>query len=194
MNPRVQDRSPHTIRLVADVPAFGQLYLDSALSPRMAARLWSIAEIIYDDAINGAADELVGQLPPLAQLHADDMFRTAFVSRFAVIAKRLASGLDDLEAIATCTADEMAVHMVVASARVLYQVGDPDWIELLPARPDDDEDFEWLIEVLLQDTDVLLLFDPALDGIEDPGTQDPMGGRLVNLHPNDWFKPFPNAP
>lgn len=42
-----------------------------------------------------------------------------------------------------------------------------------------------MYEVLFTDHDVLMLFNPALDGIEDP---DISGG--AKLHPRDWFKPF----
>jgi hypothetical protein len=185
---------PRTIRLVSDVPDFRSIYCDSSLSPRMAARLWAVAEILYDDFHLGLADDIVSQLPPIARLHADERFVTAFASRFAVIAKRLAEGLDCLEWIATCTADEMAVHLILAHAEDLSITSEPAWIETLPGRdPDEDEDeddFDLLVDLLFQDTDVLMLYNPALDGIEDPDS--PIGQQLgiANLHPNDWFKQF----
>lgn len=182
--------STRTIRLVSDVPDFATLYDQSGLSPRMAARLWSVAEIMYDDALAGAADDLIEQLPPIAQAHADQMFTSAFISRFAVIAKRIARGLRYLEEIATCTADEMAVHIIITYAEQAYSGRDPVWIHDLPPRPDKDYEFDWLPELLLQDDDVLMLFNPALDGIEDAG-EEYSECRFVNLHPNDWFDEFP---
>jgi hypothetical protein len=175
---------------VSDLPDFATLYDGSFLSPRMAARLWSVAEIIYDDALAGAAADLMAQLPPIAQLHADQMFTSAFISRFAVIAKRIAHGLTYLEAIATCTADEMAVHVIITYAEQVYNGRDPQWINDLPARPDEDYAFDSLPELLLQDDDVLMLYNPALDGIEDAG-EEYSECRFVNLHPNEWFDEFP---
>lgn len=184
----VDQPGTRTIRLVADVPDFAGLYAHSPLTPRMAAQLWSIAEILYDDVHLGFADEMVAQLPPIARLHADERFVTAFASRFALIAKRIAEGLDDLESIATCTADEMALHLIITYAEDVFSWHDPEWINQLPEGGDD---YGWLPEILLKDEDVLLLYVPALDGIEDPESPINQHQRYVNLHPNDWFKQFP---
>jgi len=44
--------------------------------------------------------------------------------------------------------------------------------------------------MLFMDFDVLLLFDPSLDGVEDPASEAYRLGRFENLHPRDWFKMF----
>ena len=182
---------PRTIRLVADIPNFAEIYETSPLAPRMAARLWAIAEIIYDDFHQGVADELVAQLPPIARHHADERFVTAFASRFAVIAKRLAEGPVALQGVTTCTADEMALRMIITYAEDVFNGCDPAWIEQLPVRLDDD-DFDYLPELLLHDEDLLLLYNPALDGIEDPESSANQQLGCAHLHPNEWFKPFAN--
>jgi len=184
------DRHPvRTIRLVSDVPDFAALYSDSSLSPRCAARIWAIAELIYDDFHQGFGDEILATLPPIARLHVDERFESAFASRLAIIAKRVAEGLDCLETIASCTADEMAVHLILAMLDEINNMADPDWIERIPACEDDDQ-IEWLDELLLGDTDVLMLYNPALDGIEDPNSAVNQHLGCANLHPNDWFKPL----
>lgn len=45
---------------------------------------------------------------------------------------------------------------------------------------------------LFHDFDVRFLFDPALDGIEDP--DHPAYQAEGNLHPCDWFKTFERQP
>lgn len=190
--PLIADRRPvRTIQLVSDVPDFAALYSDSPLTPRSAAKIWAMAEIIYDDFHHGVGDEILAALPPIARLHADERFESAFASRFAIVAKRIAEGLPWLESIASCTADEMAVHVILAMVDEVNDMANPSWIEQLPASEDDDQ-IDWLDDLLLQDTDVLMLYSPALDGIEDPDSPVNQLLGCALLHPNDWFKPFAN--
>ena len=60
----------------------------------------------------------------------------------------------------------------------------------LPDHGGDDADSERMREVLFADHDVLLLFEPSLDGVEDPDSEAARFERFVNLHPKDWFEPF----
>ena len=59
-----------------------------------------------------------------------------------------------------------------------------------PYGPGDEPDWAFLSEVLFRDDDVLLLFDPSNDGIEDPSSELHQRWRLANLHPQTWFLPF----
>lgn len=113
--PLVDRHEVRTIRLVSDVPDFAALYADSELTPRSAAKIWAVAEIIYDNFHHGLGEEILATLPPIARLHADERFESAFASRFAIVAKRVAEGLPWLESIATCTADEMAIHVILGA-------------------------------------------------------------------------------
>ena len=178
--------------LVATLPDFASLYSESELTPRSAAKLWFAATLVYGFFADGLGDDVIAELPPLARQHADDRFVSAFAYRFAVIGKRIASGLPWLESIATCTADEMAVHIILSMVDDFDELTDPSWIEQFPAHEDDDQ-IEWLDDLLLQDTDVLMLYNPALDGIEDPDSPVNQQLGIANLHPNDWFKPFANV-
>lgn len=184
--PLADQREIRTIRLVSDVPDFAVLYADSELTPRSAAKLWAVAEIIYDNFHHGLGNEILETLPPIARHHADERFESAFASRFAIVAKRVAEGLPWLESIATCTADEMAIHVILAMVDEIDDMAEPTWIEQLPAHEDDDQ-IEWLEDLLLQDTDVLMLYNPALDGIEDPASPVNQQLGIANLHPNDWW-------
>ena len=89
----------------------------------------------------------------------------------------------------TCTGDEMALNLGLDEvdglvATELYR----GFAASLPAH-DDDGDTAVLTEVLLEDTDVLVLFDPALEGVEeDPETAATLG--LVNMRTTQWFLPF----
>jgi hypothetical protein len=195
MNPRdpslEQDDAPASV-LVSTLPDFATLYSESELTPRSAAKLWYAATLLYGFFADGLGDDVIAGLPPLARLHADDRFVSAFAYRFAVIGKRIASGLPSLESIATCTADEMAVHVILSMVVDFDELTDPAWIERFPAHENDDQ-IDWLDELLLQDTDVLMHCNPVLDGIED--TDSPVIQQLgvTNLHPDDWFKPFANV-
>jgi len=190
--PLIDRRPVRTIRLVSDVPDFVSLYSDSELTPRSAAKVWLIAELIYDDFHQGFGEEILSTLPPLARLHADERFESAFASRFAIVAKRVGEGLPWLESIATCTADEMVVHIILSMIDDIDGMADPGWIERIPAHEDDDQ-IDWLEDLLLHDTDVLMLYNPALDGIEDPDSPINQHLGCAHLHPNDWFKPFANC-
>ncbi len=85
----------------------------------------------------------------------------------------------------------MALHLIITYAEDVFSWPDPEWINHLPEAGDDDDDYGWLPEILLKDEDVLLLYVPALHGIEDPDSPINQHQRYVNLHPNDWFKQFP---
>jgi len=157
----------------------------------MAARLWVAAQLVHDAFRQDEADMWLEQLPTVAATHVDERFIAAFGSRFDVIALRLAEGLEELSAVATCTADELALHMIIGYAEEQRRDGSPawGWIEALPHHPDDD-DFDLLRDILFEDNDVLILYNPAMDGIEDPESDIAQIQRFVNLHPNDWFKTF----
>jgi hypothetical protein len=157
----------------------------------MAARLWVVAQLAHDAFRQGQADMWLEQLPSVARPHADERFVAAFGSRFDVIALRLAEGLEELSGVVTCTADELALHLIIEYAEDLYRDGalDWEWILALPTSARD-EDFGYLKDLLFEDNDVLILYNPAMDGVEDPESEIAQLERFVNLHPKDWFKTF----
>lgn len=78
-----------------------------------------------------------------------------------------------------CLAEVLALHMIIEHADV--------WLEsqgeLIP---------EWgpYQDVAFEDTDFELLYLPEWDGIEDRSSEVAKAHGMVNLHPDDWFKPF----
>lgn len=56
-------------------------------------------------------------------------------------------------------------------------------------RPADD-DFQGVRDYLFYDLDVLHLYDPAADGVEDPESDVAQAERFANLHPRHCFKLF----
>lgn len=84
------------------------------------------------------------------------------------------------------------MHLILSTVDDFDEFADPTWIEQIPSHEDDDQ-IEWLDDLLLQDTDVLMLYSPALDGIEDSDSPINQQLGIANLHPDDWFKPFANV-
>lgn len=127
----------------------------------------------------------------MATPYVDEQFITAFGSRFGVLVARLAAGQANELKLTTCTADKMALHLVIDNAEALHQddaLG-AEWIGGLPRRPGDD-DFFGVKDVLFQDLDIDVLFNPAMDRAEDPESDIYLTEGYANFHQRDWFKPF----
>jgi hypothetical protein len=144
---------------------------------------------------SGEPGKAVEQLPRVAAPYVDEEFITAFGSRVDVLAARLAAGQANELELTRCTADEMAHHLIVDNAEDLYRddaLG-AEWIDSLPHRPGDDGFFD-VKDDLLQDLDIDVLFNPALDGAEDPESDIYRTEGYANLHPRDWYKLFLRQP
>ncbi len=174
-----------------DVTCIAATYgASSALSTRMAWNLWATARSLADVYADEATwDLLEAELPPLAQRLTDRAWMARFVRCFDAIAARLGKGKPDLRQLASCTGEEMALHLVIDQAETWSNQGMLATPESL-ASDADDEDFDWARDVLFRDHDVLLLFDASLDGLEDPESELHERFRFANLHPNRWFVPF----
>lgn len=177
---------------VADdgLPDFEALYGSGPMTARMAARLWFVADSTEGMYFDGMPEQWTRELPRGSGLRRRRV-HDAFGKRFGILANRIAAGLAELTDLTTCTADEVALHMVIDDAHRLLDDGelDIDWIDALPHRRADD-DFYGVKDHLFYDLDVLHLYDPAADGDEDPESDVYKAERFVNLHPRDWFKPF----
>ncbi|MGH9152362.1 MAG: hypothetical protein ACRD03_08205 [Acidimicrobiales bacterium] len=162
----------------------------SQMTPRMAWHLWSAALYLADEWRRGDIDSLLDGLPPIAQPYARDRgWRQQFVASFERIAQRLANGGED-DVLARCTADELALHKLIdlAEAHLIDDIFSPAAVSHLPDHGERDEDFYWMREVIFEDHDVLMLYNRALDGIENEVDGD------SSLHPRDWFEPFRPLP
>ena len=186
---------PMTVDPFEDSPDFARLYggTDSPLSPRMASKLWTTAIHFADTyADSDVTDLLKRELPPIARLMADDVWMERFVACFDDLAARLAHGRFASSQLASCTGEEMALHLVIDSAEAGVSDDVTPLDDSLPGDPERDCDFEWAREVLFRDHDVLLLFNPSLDGIEDNDSELSQRHMFANLHPRRWFLPFPD--
>lgn len=190
----------------ADWPDFVALYpvhrsaageLESFMTPRTACWLWVAASDLADEwhdlalfAADGFSDLDLSDLPPIARLHAEPVWLDRFAGCFTTIARRLATA--DCWPLPRCTGDELAVHLIIRYLKDLLPTDElalPDDFEEYPHVEEIDDDLELVREILVEDTDVLLLYNKALDGIEHEQNQL----RLVNLHPTKWFLTFPNC-
>lgn len=92
----------------------------------------------------------------------------------------------------TCTGEEMAVHVALAEASYMAE-DEPELVaEFVKGLPAEQNDYDWglCLDVFLEDTDVLFLYEPWAQGVEDP---DHTVGRMLgvaNLEAENWFTPF----
>lgn len=164
-----------------------------SLTPRIAYYLWHCSLYLADTWRDNLdrPDELLQQLPPAVQRFAGPPWLARFIECFEALAEKLARGVHDQETVAACTAEEMALHLVIDLAEAFVQDGMFEDDEALLRLPGDARvvgDFEYVRDALFEDYDVLALFNPALDGIEDSLEYAHL--RLVNLHPSRWFEAF----
>ncbi|MFJ8052390.1 tetratricopeptide repeat protein [Streptomyces luteogriseus] len=90
------------------------------------------------------------------------------------------------------TGEEMALHVALEQASGLT-TDDPRLVgEFTKGLPEHPEDYDWSAckDLLFEDHDVLWLYWPWMEGIEDPDSDAHQLMRAANLHPDDWFRPF----
>ncbi|MFJ9632792.1 hypothetical protein ACIRU8_34315 [Streptomyces sp. NPDC101175] len=91
-----------------------------------------------------------------------------------------------------CTGEEMAIHLAIDHASSMV-VDEPELItEFVEGLPPHHNDWDWslCIDVLLEDIDVLFLYEPWSQGIEDSDHHINQFMGIANLEAEDWFKPF----
>lgn len=175
-----------------DEPDFTALYEPHVdgdgwqMSPRMAWHLWSAARFLAEEWRASDPETLAGLLPPIAGSYVRDRaWRRQFVAGFEHIAARLAAP-DGEEVLARCTAEEVALHLTInlAHDHRLNDMVSPAAVHHLPDHGPQDEAFLWMRDVLFEDHDSLMLFNPVPDAIELDADDS------SHLHPAKWFEPF----
>ena len=180
---------------------------DWQLTPRTAYLLYCVsqwyADGVYDD-VEELGDEPVDPERHLTVLdeyprvtwHQDAVWRRQAARAFDDLAGDLAVGRWPTP---RSVGEEMALFLVLKAAP---SANADDWFggseneeDLFKGLPDHPEDFDWggAEEVLLQDLDFLELFDPSVDGIEDPEDDFNRAAHIGDLRPQAWFKPFANV-
>ncbi|MCS0605614.1 hypothetical protein NX794_31090 [Streptomyces sp. LP11] len=170
------------------------------LTPRTADLLHTalvlLADQAYDDAhrlgdqflpdAGSTTWEVFDRLPPLTWT-ADHRWRRRMARAFDDLAADLARGKWPEP---TCTAEEMALHLAIEDAPTYLE--DRPQTDAHHTLPEHGDDYSWdgCSDLLFQDHDVLMLFDPKLGGIEDP--QDPTNQSMGmgDLRAAAWFAPF----
>lgn len=170
------------------------------LSPRTVAVLDYTLQTLADDAYNDAEqygddpvdDEalIFGRLPRVSWGQ-DLQWRRQFARAFDDLASDIASGHWPTP---RCTAEELALNLAITDAPAAFDL--PDVVDpFLNGLPEHPDDFDWAVcgDVLFQDSDVLMLYNPANDGIEDPDSDINRELGAGDLRPSAWFKPFQDA-
>ncbi|WP_354642924.1 hypothetical protein [Kitasatospora camelliae] len=175
------------------------------LTPRTADLLHTALVVLADQAYDDA-EELEDR-----PLTADDRGDWEFFASLPKLThgcdfqwrRRMARALDDLARDLelgnwpepTCTAEELALHLAIREApSYTDEVDDNDDHphRKLPVHSDD-YDFAACSDLLFQDSDVLMLYSPRFDGIEDPDGDVNRDLGIGDLRPAAWFEPFLNV-
>jgi len=173
------------------------------MTPRTAAVLWSAARILaghgYDDVEEHGSDLLQER----TEWYLFDRYPRLTWSQDAAWRRRAARSYDDLASdlaagnwpLPTCPAEELALHLILEDVPSAAEDGwaglDEATLDSLPKEPGD---FDWdaMLDVLFQDTDILHLFEPGLDGIDNP--HDALNAEMAmgDYRPSAWFQNFAN--
>ncbi|MGI8450665.1 MAG: hypothetical protein ACR2MP_26500 [Streptosporangiaceae bacterium] len=129
----------------------------------------------------GTADERIGKtwvfsdLPARFATNYTALFAQEFLVAFVDVTSRLTRGWEPL----ACVAQELGVRVLLDHVEVVAEAADV-------ALPED-----WrghLEDLLFEDMDHELLYDPAHDGIEEDPAGQPPG--MAPMRFVDWFRPF----
>lgn len=198
----------------AEIPDFGALFpIDDVgdgdendagwqLTPRTAAVLYHALSLLAGDAYEDIEQhgdepvtddvewELFDRLPRISRRE-DIQWRREAARAFDDLTDDLTRGRWPLP---RCNAEELALHLAIADAPAVLDMTDAAETDLtgLPYGPDD-YDWDMCSEVLFQDHDILMLDDPAADGIEDPDSAINRNFGIGDLRPSKWFTPFRNV-
>jgi hypothetical protein len=174
---------------------------DFQFTPRSAAVLYAAGQLLADQAFDDV--EQRGDAPV-----SDDGEWSVFGAYPRITwaqdggwRRRAARSFDDLCSDISgggwpqpsCAAEEMALHLMFELAGDLVFDGLVDFEPSLPRHRDD---FQWdvMSDVFFQDEDILDLFDPSLDGVEDPDADLNRLAGIGDYRPAAWFTSFDNVP
>ncbi|MEP7023384.1 MAG: hypothetical protein ABJB47_06130 [Actinomycetota bacterium] len=93
-------------------------------------------------------------------------------------------------------AEELALHLAVdedaPAALEMHHDGFTEEHATLPTHRDD-LDWDACADSLFQDSDIMLLYNPGLDGTEDPDAELNRTHGIGDMRPGNWFVPFLNV-
>ncbi|WP_326581592.1 hypothetical protein OIE69_44610 (plasmid) [Actinacidiphila glaucinigra] len=154
---------------------------------QLSQEAWQEVAALGDEVLPRGAGGLFGALPPVT-LQQDGGWRRQMARTFDDLAADLADG----DVVPLCTGEEMALHLGIRRAKNLHRTRPRLVAQAVEGLPAAARDFDWYAcsDLLFEDHDVLMLFDDALDGIEDSGSDVNQALGMVNMAPLDWFSPF----
>ena len=137
--------------------------------------------LLVDDFLNDPDNDpplLVTALPSRYLPRYSGGFRRKFLVTLLTVGYKLALP-DPPDPLLSCTAEELALRVLIEEAQEGFKA---QGTEL---------EFSEFEDRVLQDVDINILYNMALDGIEDTPVGDSMG--YGNLQFDQWFEPFLNA-
>lgn len=172
------------------------------LTPRTAAVLWGMTQIFADRAFDDVCEHGDEPVRDDGSWGLFDRYPRLTWRQDAVWRRQAARSYDDLTTDLqaghwprpTCAGEEMALHLVLNDAPEAVQDGWSGVEHILPSLKKHPDDFDWdmLSEVLFQDHDILGLFTPSLDGVEDPTSDQNTALGIGDYRPSAWFATFAN--
>jgi hypothetical protein len=172
------------------------------LTPRTAFVLWFTGQILADWGYNDIEEHGDNPLARPDDWALFDRYPRITWHQNAIWRRQAARSYDDLTAdlesgrwpLPTCPAEEMALNLMLRDARAAVT---DEWDEIaddLAKLPTHSEDFDWSLcyDALLQDLDILELFENELDGIEDPDGELNRSAGIGDYRPAAWFTTFGN--
>lgn len=175
------------------------------LTPRTAYALQEAAETLEDLAHLDVRNNGSAPVTEHGEWHLFDRYPRATWSQDQHWRHQAARAYTDLRRDLTagtrpeprCPAEEMALNLIVEEAQDAIREASPlvanEQMRQLPAHPDDFDE-GMLEENLLQDTDILMLFSPRLDGIDHPEGLANRQLRMGDYRPQAWFTVSNNMP
>ncbi|MGW3932331.1 hypothetical protein ACWECC_30150 [Streptomyces microflavus] len=141
-------------------------------------------------------DDFLGTLPPLCDGQGA-AWRLAMVGAVENLADDLRAGRSPN---AGCTAEELALHLIVGQAKMLVDLlDDEDYAQELGLPTRDrisirHRAFDLVLDYYLQDFDVLMHYDSDLsEVVTDPEHPANLQLGIGDLRPRAWFAPFGNT-
>ncbi|MEU5138035.1 hypothetical protein [Streptomyces californicus] len=141
-------------------------------------------------------DGFLGTLPPLCDGQGA-AWRLAMVGAVENLADDLRAGRAP---IACCTAEELALHLIVGQAKMVVDLLDDEGYAEELGLPTRDQisvrhrAFDLVLEYYLQDFDVLMHYDSDLSAVvTDPEHPANLQLGIGDLRPRAWFAPFGNT-
>ncbi|MFY7069400.1 hypothetical protein ACOQFV_26380 [Nocardiopsis changdeensis] len=171
------------------------------LIPRTADILYSalsmMADEAYDDVNNGdrtvtGKDDawMFFDTLPWVTWQMPVQWRRLMARACDDLAEDLAAGREPRP---RCRAEEVALFLALESeAQVHLEMTQDREDADHEALPEHRDDYTWdfCLDILFEDHDVMLLFDPRFDGVEDPGSELNRLQAMGDMRPQSWFENF----